>query len=172
MTAHRELPDSVREAIDEMVPLLRQMAGGRHAISLGGSYGKGRFDERSDLDVRLFFDDLAQPWDKLADIRKMLDGIISAWGARGLFIDGYWPRRIADIESELALWISGEVTPTDFVWTLWGYQMPTDLTNQWIIEDPFGVISGWQELLATYPPALKQAILDRHLASARYWRDD
>jgi predicted nucleotidyltransferase len=172
MTKRRELPDNAAQAVQEMVPLLKQLVRGRYAISLGGSFGKGRFDERSDLDVRLFFDEYAKPWHELAGLRGELEAIIAAWAERGLFIDGYWPRRIADIEAELALWISGDVTPTDFVWTLWGYQMPTDLTNQWIIEDPFGIIAGWQERLRAYPPALKRAILDKNLASARYWRSD
>jgi hypothetical protein len=58
------------------------------------------------------------------------------------------------------------------VWTIWGYYLLPDIRGQAIVEDPFNVIGGWQQRLQVYPPRLKKAILDRHLASVRYWRND
>jgi hypothetical protein len=57
-------------------------------------------------------------------------------------------------------------------WTIWGYHILTDINNQFIIEDPYHIIGAWKAHLSVYPPALKQAVLEKYAASLRYWRSD
>jgi hypothetical protein len=58
------------------------------------------------------------------------------------------------------------------VWTVWGYQLLPDLYHQQPLEDPHGIVAGWQARLAVYPAALQKALVDKHLGSLRYWRND
>ena len=44
----------VRAVIDECLPLLKALAKGRYAVTIGGSHGKGISDVRSDIDFRMF----------------------------------------------------------------------------------------------------------------------
>ena len=46
----------IQAVIDECLPLLKALAIGRCAVSIGGSHGKGTFDTRSDVDFRVFCD--------------------------------------------------------------------------------------------------------------------
>jgi hypothetical protein len=48
----------------------------------------------------------------------------------------------------------------------------TDINNQLVIEDPYQIIANWKARLSVYPSTLKKAILDKNLASLRYWRSD
>ena len=94
------------------------------------------------------------------------------WKERGINIDGVWRRTVGEIDSALDGWLSGEITPVNLVWTIWGYHILTDINNQFAIEDPYQIIGDWKERLSVYPPALKQAILGKYAASLRYWRSD
>ena len=77
---------------------------------------------------------------------------------------------MGEIDAALDGWLSGEIKPVNLVWTIWGYHILTDVNNQFAIEDPYHIIGAWKERLSVYPPALKQAILDKYVASLRYWR--
>lgn len=101
-----------------------------------------------------------------------LQDVIREWRAKGTEIDGCWVRRIPDIDQELNHWLQGQLKPADKVWTVWGYYLPVDIYYQQAVDDPFGVIAEWRQRLEPYPPSLKQAVLDRHLGSLRYWRND
>lgn len=55
---------------------------------------------------------------------------------------------------------------------MWGYELLTDIHCQIHILDPGGVLQGWSERLAQYPPALKRAIVNHYVHILNYWRDD
>jgi hypothetical protein len=97
---------------------------------------------------------------------------IERWKERGIRIDGVWPRTVGEIDAALDSWLSGEIVPINMVWTIWGYHVLTDVNNQFTIEDPYHIIGAWKERLSVYSPALKRAILDKYVASLRYWRTD
>jgi hypothetical protein len=163
---------NLQAIIDECVPLIRQFPAERYAISIGGSRGKGTSDGRSDVDFRLFWDQPAPGWpDQVAAFASFREAMVQ-WRAKGTEIDGCWIRKIADIDGWLDQWIEGKIIPQDIVWTVWGYYLLPDIYHQQVVEDPFGVIAQWKERLKTYPAKLKKALLDKHLGSLRYWRND
>lgn len=164
--------EAVARVIAEAVPPLRGLAAGRCAISIGGSRGKGIADRHSDVDFRLFCDEESRDTPERRAAAAAFAGVVAASRARGLEIDGCWVRRIDDVERELDRWLAGGGTPTPLVWTVWGYHLLPDLANQRVVEDPSGVIAGWHDRLRVYPEVLGRAVLDRHLASLAYWRDD
>jgi hypothetical protein len=159
--------------IDELVPLIRPLAGGgRLGIAVGGSRAKGRTDVHSDYDFRLYTDgphglairDLPD-WPAFA-------AAWATWEERGVRIDGVWTRQIEIIDAELNAWIAGTGVPSDYEWAVWGYYLPTDIYNQTVLEDPQGVLAEWKARLRTYPPLLKQAVLEKFGGFLRYWRED
>lgn len=163
-----DFPPKIEPVVDELLPLCRALGEGRYAVSIGGSYGKRTFDTSSDLDFRLFCESRVDD----PDAKATLQAAIDRWAEKGIIIDGCWVRTIGDIEDQLDRWEAGDGEPIDLVWAIWGYYVVTDVYNQAVIEDPYGVLAGWRERLSDYSPALKQAILDRHLRSLRYWRPD
>lgn len=166
-------PPIIQSIFDEFVPICRQLAGDqRYAISVGGSLGKGTWDSRSDIDFRLFTDRMLPPPQRCPEMWADIFAAIERWKIRGIAIDGIWPRTVGEIDAALEGWFKGEIRPVDLVWTVWGYHILTDINNQFIIEDPYHIIGAWKERLSIYPPALKQAILDKYLDSLRYWRSD
>jgi hypothetical protein len=168
----RAFPPTVQAVIDEFVPLIKKWDTGCYAISVGGSQGKGTSDGFSDIDLRLFHEKRL-PWaDEKPEMWVDYFEAIERWGKRGVIIDGVWCRPIAAIDAALNCWLEGELCPDDLVWTVWGYHLLPDIYHQGVIEDPFGVIAAWKERLRLYPLKLKNAVLDKHLASLRYWRKD
>lgn len=163
--------ESVQSILDECVPLIRQLAEGRYAISVGGSRGKGIADHTSDVDFRLFADRWAQTEASNA-AREAFSEICRRRENDDIKIDGVWQRTIVEIEQGLNAWLTGNLAIIDEVWTIWGYHLLPDINNQLIVEDPSGIMTGWQDRLRVYPPALKSAILEKHLGSLRYWRQD
>jgi hypothetical protein len=145
---------------------------GRHAVSIGGSYGKGTFDAGSDLDFRLFCERRLPTRGALDQALSALRERIALWAERGVTIDGCWVRTIEQIDRELDLWLDGKGQPVNLVWTVWGYHILTDVYNQMVIEDPYGILENWRQRLSVYPLKLKRALLEKHLASLRYWRQD
>jgi hypothetical protein len=161
-----------QQVVDDLLPLCRALGEGRCAVSIGGSYGKGTFDGTSDLDFRLFCDRQLSPPEAFCEAYAQLQEAIDRWAARGMTIDGCWVRTVGEIEQQLERWVRGEGQPYDLVWTIWGYYVLTDVYNQWVIDDPDGILAGWRARLATYPPPLKEAIVKERLQSLRYWRQD
>lgn len=164
--------ETVAGVIADALPLIRALAAGRYAVSIGGSRGKGIADRDSDVDFRLFCDEESPDSAERRAAVAAFAAVMATWRARGLEIDGCWVRRIGDVERELDLWLAGRGTPTPKVWTVWGYHLLPDLAQQLVVEDPFAVAAGWRDRLRTYPAALGRAVIDRHLASLAYWRDD
>jgi hypothetical protein len=164
----------VQEVIDDLMPIARKLAEGRgkYAISVGGSQGKGLSDGHSDVDFRLFHEkDL--PWiDTNPDIWKDYFEAEARWKKKGINIDGIWSRKIAMIDASLNKILEGDPAPDDIIWTIWGYHILPDIHHQAILEDPYNIIADWKKRLSVYPPKLKKALLEKHLASVRYWRHD
>lgn len=170
--AQHKLSPTIQAVIDDLLPNLRALGEGRCAVSLGGSYGKGNHDSLSDLDFRLFCDSVSPESEEQQLRVKELAAAIQHWGERGITIDGYWMRIVKDVSEQLDQWCAGIIASDHKVWTIWGYHLPTDINNQYVIDDPHGIIAGWQAQLTPYPPALKNALLVKHTASIRYWRND
>jgi hypothetical protein len=166
-------PPVIQSIFKEFIPICKQIAGDqRYAISAGGSLGKGTWDNRSDIDFRLFTDREVQRPKQRPDLWADCSAAIERWKESGINIDGVWARTVGEIDSALDGWLSGEIKPIELVWTIWGYHILTDVNNQFAIEDPYHIIGAWKERLSVYPPALKQAILGKYAASLRYWRTD
>jgi hypothetical protein len=168
----RPVPPRFQGVVDELLPLCRALGEGRYAVSIGGSYGKGTFDGTSDLDFRLFCERRLSPPEAFREAHEQLQSAIDCWASQGIVVDGCWVRTLDEIEQQLDRWVGGEAKPYDLVWTIWGYHILTDVYNQWVIEDPDGILADWRARLATYPSKLKEAILVERLASLRYWRRD
>jgi hypothetical protein len=162
----------VQAVIAEFVPIIKKWDVGKYAISVSGSQGKGTWDARSDIDFRLFHEKDLPWWDKAPELWQEWFAAEERWRRQGVKVDGIWPRRIDQVDAALDQWLNGEGKPNPLVWTIWGYHLLPDIYHQAIIEDPFDVIGAWKRRLAAYPPKLKKAILDKHLASVRYWRED
>ncbi len=164
--------EELRSIVDDALPLVRAFAQGRYAVSIGGSHGKGIASPDSDVDFRLFCDRESPDTAERRSAQTAFDALILTWRARGVEVDGCWIRRVEEVERDLAAWLAGEARPGPLVWTVWGYHLPTDLLHQRILDDRAGLVAGWQARLRPYPPALKDALLDRHVASLAYWRQD
>ncbi len=163
----------IQAVIDECLPLLKALAIGRCAVSIGGSHGKGTFDTRSDVDFRVFCDaPVGGSRCSETDEWKAFSKVVDRWRAQDIDIDYCWVRTISDIDAKLDAWLSGKIVPEDMVWTLWGYHLLTDIVNQMVIDDPAGVITAWQARLTPYPRTLQHALIRKHMASLNYWRND
>lgn len=165
----RERFTQIQPVLDELLPIVRTFAVGRYAVAISGSYGKGAYDSRSDIDLRLYADELSAPFAAMGEaIRQPKE----AWGKKGIRIDDFWPRKIGDVEAALDNWLAGKPQPSHPVWTVWGYQLLPDLYYQQPLEDAHRVVAGWKARLAVYPAPLQKALIDKHLGSLRYWRHD
>ena len=173
----------------DLVPLLQPLLGGAYAVGLGGSRAKGSSDEHSDLDLYLFAEALAGE-DKIrtalggvADLGRIEIGgdIHTLWGRNIDFrVDGQLVevtvRSPAHIDRIIADCEAGLVRAEPMVWTPGGFFYPhaalADLATIRPLADPQGLIARWQQRLGTYPPALREAIIARHLPRASFWLDN
>jgi hypothetical protein len=164
----RAFSPQIQELIGEFLPIIRKWDVGKYAVSVGGSLGKGTWDNYSDVDFRFFHekDHLKQ------DVWTEFFAAVERWKGKGINVDGIWPRSIDEINSGLDRRLNGEINVHETVWCIWGYQLLTDIRCQTVIEDPYGVIADWKKRLQLYPPKLKAALLNKHLESLRYWRND
>jgi hypothetical protein len=167
------LSPQVQAVIAEFTPIIRSMAGDqRYAISVSGSLGKGTWDNRSDIDFRLYTDQ-AIPWaHQDPALWADYNAATQRWKEQGVIVDDIWPRPIGEIDRLLDEWSEGKIQPWPVVWTIWGYHVLPDMYSQAIIEDPYGIITAWKQRLSVYPPKLKEAILKKYLGSLVYWRSD
>jgi hypothetical protein len=167
MSEQPRFSPTVQAVVADCLPTIRRMTEGRYAISIGGSQGKGTWDERSDVDFRLFYDQVFKP-----EVYQEFAEHEADWRREGVLIDGTWVRKIGDIDAALERWLAGNIVAPDIVWTIWGYRVLPDIYHQAVIEDPYDVIGAWKRRLSAYPAALKQSVLKKHLESVRYWRQD
>lgn len=164
---------SETELIAAMAPLIADLAeSGRGAVALAGSRGKGRADEQSDYDFRVYADAYRGP--QLQDTAqwRRFQQTMQHWQSKGFRMDGVWMRSYAGVHRDLARWIAGEPVEKSFEWTIWGYHLPTDLANQQIVFDPDGVLADWKRQLAHYPEPLRRNLLQRNRDVLSYWVQD
>ena len=159
----------VQQAINQFVPIIRSFAVGRYAVAISGSYGRGTHDRQSDLDFRLYADDIPATFDEMGAAIREAQEACNSWGIK---VDDFWPRKISDIDAALEKLCAGQIEGKYPVWTVWGYQLLPDIYNQQAIEDPDGIVVNWKMRLREYSPKLKQAVLRKHLGSLQYWRKD
>ncbi|WP_236899641.1 DUF4037 domain-containing protein [Devosia sp. SL43] len=165
----------MREAdlIATMTPLIADLAeNGLGAVALAGSRGKGRSDEQSDYDFRVYADAYRGPDIHETEQWKRFESAMHEWEARGFRMDGVWMRSYAGVRRDLDAWLSGTAVPKTFEWTIWGYHLPTDLANQQITFDPEGALDGWKRQLAVYPEALRASVLQQYREVLHYWAGD
>ncbi|HEU5042275.1 MAG TPA: nuclear transport factor 2 family protein [Gemmatimonadales bacterium] len=173
----------------DLVPLLQPLLGGAHALGMGGSRAKGSSDEHSDLDLYLFAESLAEQ-DKIvaalsgvADLGRVEIGgdLETLWGRNIDFrVNGelveVTVRSVAHIERIIADCEAGVLRAEPMVWTPGGFfyhhAALADLVSIRPLSDPYGLIARWQERLATYPPALRKAVIARHLPRASFWLEN
>lgn len=161
------------ELIAAMTPLIADLAeNGRGAVALAGSRGKGRADAQSDYDFRVYAHDYRAPDIRHTEQWNRFEAARLDWEAKGIRMDGVWMRSYAGVHRDLAAWIDGTPVPKEFEWTIWGYQLPTDLFNQQIIYDPEGQLADWRAQLATYPERLRTALLRHYREILAYWAGD
>lgn len=159
--------------IAAMAPLIADLAeDGDGAVALGGSRATGRSDLRSDYDFRVYADAFRGPELKQTQAWTRFETAMHEWEAKGFRMNRVWMRSYAGIERDLAAWIEGTAQPKSFEWTIWGYQLPTDLAHQQVIRDPRGLLSEWKRQLASYPEALRASIIAQNLTVLRYWAGD
>ena len=171
-TASVQLSGPKSDAVREFAALFASWPVGRRAISIGGSTGKGNTDAHSDLDFRLWQEaEVLWPHQDSERWRPYFE-LTERWKQRGVVVDGVWPRQISQVDAALRQWVAGAGKTDDLEWTVWGYHLPADVFNQFVIDDPDDVLGEFKRLLTPYPPALRAALLSRHLGRLRYWRRD
>ncbi len=164
---------TLNQIIEETLPVILAFGFGRWAVTIGGSHGKGLSDSRSDVDFRLYADEILLPGNERFDAHfARLTTLMDRWRANGVEIDGVWRRTIAQVDEQLDAWLAGRGRPEPRVWSLWGYHLPCDLLYQMSVKDPHGIVAGWKQRLTPYPDALRETILATHMGSLRYWRQD
>ncbi len=149
------IPSRIQPVIEDFLPTLRAMGTGRVAITIGGSHGKKTFDQKSDVDFRVFADGKSAGekwwegplWDELCKL-------VEKWKKLGIEVDYCWLRGVEEIEKDLVPLLEGRGKPTPREWSVWGYHLLTDLNNQMVIEDKSDLIGDWQRRLKNYPSAL------------------
>ncbi len=161
----------MEELIKDGTRVARLYAAGRYSVTIGGSRGKGVSDERSDVDFRVYFDARVQGEEE-TNARSQTLALMERWRARGVEIDGIWARTTGFVDEQLDLWLCGKGAPISMQWTVFGYYILTDIANQLIVDDPFGIAATWKQRLSVYPDALYEAVVRQHMGRLRYWRGD
>ena len=160
------------EVIAEMVPLIADLAeDGAAAVALAGSHGKGRADTLSDFDFRAY-SDAYRPQLRQTEQWQRFAAAQLRYQDRGVRMDGIWMRSYSGVRRDLNAWLAGHLVEKEFDWTIWGYQLPTDLSCQLIAHDPHGHLAGWRTELAEFPETLRGALFARYRGILSYWKDD
>jgi hypothetical protein len=183
------MTDTFLTSAAELVPLLRSFCKGDAGIALGGAHAKGASDPESDLDLYVFSRQILPKAkrDLLCMKFSYIIHSITSWGDDEQFIQGgtdfyvnqqkveVWFRHIDYISGIIAECQQGIVRHDWVVWTVMGFFNHcalSDLHNMIPLDDPAGILSGWQASIAQYPPALRQTILRDYLAAAQFWPEN
>jgi hypothetical protein len=179
----------IQRAVSDLLPLVRQFAQGDYAIALGGSHAKGTADAEADVDLYLFAHAVL-PGDERKRIASDFSpeiGSIRSWGDDAPFTNAgtdfrfrghtveCWLRDIGHIEQSIAECRQGVVKREFVTWTTTGFYNHCCLSDVSVmvpLDDPFGIIARWKSQVSTYPPKLRQAIVNQHLAAAEFWPEN
>jgi hypothetical protein len=173
--------------VDTLLPLVRRFAVGRYGIALGGAHAKETGDALSDVDIYLFAERALPNEERSAMTREMCGEAcgVASWGdpevegGTDFRHDGQvvevWFREIGSVADAVARCRAGEIRREYRAWTVmgfFGHAVLSDLKSMRIVDDPSGILAGWQAEVAEYPPALRREIVGRFLAEARFWPDN
>jgi hypothetical protein len=189
MTETDRFLTSAGELLPQLRPLLRSFCVGDLGIALGGAHAKGAADPESDLDLYVFSRQILPMAERDRLCRQFSERIhtITSWGDDAQFVQGgtdfyidrlkveVWFREIDYISGIVAECQQGIVRHDWVVWTVMGFFNHcalSDLHNMIPLDDPAGILAGWQESIAQYPPALRQRILRDYLAAAQFWPEN
>lgn len=160
------------ELCNDFLPVFKKiLATKKYAITLGGSHGKGIADKNSDFDFRIYYEKCVDR-DDFKHVFAEIQDLVQKWNNQGIKVDSLWPRSISEIDNKLDKWCSGQGSLIPYEWSIWGYNLLTDIYNQKIVDDPFLVAEGWKKKLSTYPIKLEKSIIQKHSSSLKYWRND
>ena len=183
------IPELVQRIVSDLLPLVREFSRGDYAIALGGSYAKGTADHEADVDLYLFAHAVLPKQERTriaSAFSSEMEGIVS-WGDNRPFRDAgtdfrfhghnveCWLRNIGHIEQRIAECREGVVRREFVTWTTTGFYSHcclSDLTVMVPLDDPLDIIARWKSQVATYPPKLRQAIVNQHLAAAEFWPEN
>ncbi len=175
--------------VQALLPLVRQFSSGPYGIAMGGSYAKGIADPQSDLDIYLFAETVL-PAGRRSELTVQALGQgaqVTSWGQDGPFVEGgtdlwhqghkieVWLRNSRCVASTIAACRQGRIQRECVCWTVMGffnYALLSDVRAMRIVEDPHGILAGWQRDVLEYPEALRQAILARFSAEAGFWPEN
>ena len=180
------MDDELTRRIAELTPLLARFCQGDCGIALGGAHAKDMDDPASDLDLYVFARQVLPG----AERRRLCESYsvdiqsIVVWGDDAPFIQGgtdfiyqgqkveCWLRNIDYIDGIIAECRAGIVQHTLVTWTVMGFYNHcalSDLHNMAPVDDGCGVLARWKAQVSEYPPKLREAILSRHMAAAKFW---
>jgi hypothetical protein len=176
-------PDSTIQALR---PLLRQFVRGDYGLAVGGAHAKHAADALSDLDIYLFATEVLPGAERAALAQQFSPSIhsLTRWGDDTPFVQSgtdfnfealrveCWLRNVSHINAILAECQAGIVKQEPVTWTVMGFYNHctlNDLHKMQLIDDPAGILAGWQTAVSVYPPLLRNAIIARHLRAAKFW---
>lgn len=168
------ISNEVKKWIEELVPTIRSLLTGKYAIALGGSHAKGYSDIHSDLDFYVYTEGVVPVEERreliagIADqdqdcyLNETIDGEI--WGGSADFY--YKGVKIETSIKSYSLYeksiqdcLEGVIFTEPTFWTLSGYYNYICLSEVSFIEpldDRYGIIADWKNLVANYSPKLKR----------------
>jgi hypothetical protein len=178
---------SLIPVVDALLPLLRQFVRGDYGIALGGAHAKGAADPQSDLDLYLFARQILPEAERKRLCQQFPARLesVTCWGADDPFVqagtDFYlnglkvecWLRNIDYISSIIEECQAGVVKRELVTWTVTGFYNHcalSDLHHMIPVDDPAGILEGWQAAVRVYPAPLRKSILNTHMQAARFWR--
>ncbi len=169
-----------------LLDLVRSFARSEYGIALGGAHAKGSVDDESDVDLYLFAT-AVRPNEARARLVEAFSPEVErvvCWGAdtpfaqagsdfrfRGRQVE-VWLRNADRISAAIAECQAGVVRRDLVTWTTTGFYNHCCLSDIRVmipLADPAGLLARWKGQVATYPPALRRAIIDQHLPAARFW---
>lgn len=176
--------------VDNLLPLVRCFCVGPYGIALGGSHAKGTSDDLSDVDIYVFAPRVLPRLDRsrmISDALGEAAADISSWGQDEPFVQGgtdfrfrgrpveCWLRNAEQVGAALAACKRGEIRREYSIWATMGFfdhVVLADVHAMRVVEDLYGLLARWKEMVATYPEALRQAILEQFMREAAFWPDN
>jgi hypothetical protein len=185
--AQAVLSDAQRAIVDALVADIAPIPGVR-AVVLGGSRARGRARPDSDIDLGVYYDGAA-PFD-IAAMRAVAaahndapDPVVASFGEWGAWVDGgawlivegervdlLW-RDLRKVEHVLAEARAGRYEIDYLQQPAFGFFGPTLLGEAAIaqpLHDPDGIVLSLRRRLSSYPPALREAVVQNALWSVQF----